>query len=113
MGPSPIPAQYSVFTLTAHQPPTQKVLHFQLPLGLCSTSSPDAWKQKWPRKKLLSLLCPASQQKARWHLLVYILNSCLHPLLPVPCPLVRRDSPGQLTQLDIGLPCRGWGDWGS
>ena len=85
MGPSPIPAQYSVFTLTAHQPPTQKVLHFQLPLGLCSTSSPDAWKQKWPRKKLLSLLCPASQQKARWHLLSLHLE--LMPPPTSPCTL--------------------------
>lgn len=65
MGLSPILVQYSVFILTVHQPPAQKIVNFQLPLGLCSTSSPDTWKQKWPYKKLLGLLCPASQQKAR------------------------------------------------
>lgn len=37
---------------------------------------------------------------------VYTLNSPLHPALPVLCPWVRSDSLGQLTQLDIGLPCR-------
>lgn len=55
----------------------------------------------------------SAQQKARWHLSGYTLNSPLYPALPVLCPWVRSDSLGQLTQLDIGLPCRWWGDWGS
>lgn len=84
--------------LTCIRPLTQSGLHHHWE-GITNSQMP---RHRRGHMRSCPVSCPGGWQKSRCHLSVS-LELTHPPAFPAPCPLVRSDSQGQLTQLDIGL----------